>query len=82
MPPTTYVISASDLEERLELWREIAICLRDRHEYALINGKGVLAAAIDFGADGVEACIHDVEELICAARGGMTTVEDGGELPL
>jgi hypothetical protein len=28
-----------------------------------------VAAAIDFGADGVETCIEDIEELIAAAEG-------------
>lgn len=76
MPPTTYVIAASDLEERLATWREIANLFRDRHEYALINGRTILAASINFGANAVETCIRDVEELLREARGESST-EDG-----
>lgn len=68
MPTPTY-ISSADLEERLALWREIAVLFRDRHEAALIHGNTRLATAIDFGADGVETCIGDIEELLSAARG-------------
>jgi hypothetical protein len=67
-PPV--LISSADLEERLALWRAIAEMNRDKHESALIHGQGVLAAAIDFGADGLEQCISDIEELITAAGGG------------
>jgi hypothetical protein len=67
VPPT--FISSSDLEERLELWKQIAIMQRDKHEEALIHGRGVLAAAVDFGADAVETCIRDIEELIGESRG-------------
>ena len=73
--PATF-ISSTDLEERLALWREIVIMQRDKHEEALIHGKGHLAIAVDFGADAVETCIADVEELIREAR-GETGIEDG-----
>ena len=66
-------ISSSDLEERLALWREIAVMFRDKHESALIHGNSRLATAIDFGADGLETCIRDVEELLAVSRGESTS---------
>jgi hypothetical protein len=68
--PATF-ISSTDLEERLALWREIAAMQRDKHEQALILGRRQLAIAVDFGADAIETCIADVEELIRETRGEM-----------
>lgn len=67
-------VSTSDLRERLELWRAIAEHYRDRQECNLIHGHIITAAAIDLGADGVEACIEDIEELIAEAE-GLPTVQ-------
>jgi len=72
--PATF-ISSTDLEERLALWREIAAMQRDKHEQALIHGRGQLAIAVDFGADAIETCIADVEELIRDARGEVARDE-------
>jgi hypothetical protein len=66
---TATFISSTDLEDRLETWRERAVLFRDRHEAALIHGKGTTALAIDFGADELERCIGDIQTLIRAARG-------------
>lgn len=72
--PITYV-SSFDLEERLALWREIAVMFRDKHESALIHGNTRLATAIDFGADGLETCIEDVEELLALSRGEIAPAD-------
>ena len=72
--PATF-ISSTDLEERVALWREIAIMQRDKHEQALVLGRRQLAIAVDFGADAIETCIGDIEELIRETRGEVA----GGE---
>lgn len=76
--PTTF-ISSTDLEERLALWREIAAMQRDKHEQALILGRTQLALAVSFGADVIETCIADMEELIREARGEVVADGEGGE---
>lgn len=63
MPPPT-LISTVDLQERLVVWRAVAECYRDKHEQALIRGNSTLAIAVDFGAQGTETCIADLEKLI------------------
>lgn len=64
VPASPSIISNSDLEDRIEVWRERAALFRDRHEKALIHGRSRHALVYDAVADEVERCVAGLEKLL------------------